>query len=332
MLSKARLGWLVTAGSLLGVLLCTGNAMGYPPDGPPPGPGYKWICIGNFCQWKLVGKKTTTTTPTTPGTPGTHGKTTSVECRFHGALVPCVDPALGSWSNSHQCYMKREEPQPPPDDERWQGHTDGSIWACTREQGYDEGRHIVTEWVWLPGRPDTVVIDPVTLAYEAIAEMKLAPPQIKTAPAAGQIGLVNMPVWLWVTKSENSWGPIVRTASVPGLSVTATAQVKAINWSMGDGNTVRCEGPGTPYDKSMGTKNSPTCGHRYVKTSHKLPNCKYPVTAVAQWDITWQSTLGDNGQISLTQQAATQLRIGEAVPVIVDPDGGQATAPAVAGC
>jgi hypothetical protein len=95
---------------------------------------------------------------------------------------------------------------------------------------------------------------------------------------------------------------------------------------MGDGKTVRCEGPGTPYLESMGVKNSPTCGHRYTKTSHKLPSCKYPVTAVAQWDITWTSTLGDGGQIPMTQQAATQLRIGEAVPVLVDPNGGEAKA------
>ncbi|WP_134000033.1 ATP/GTP-binding protein [Kribbella sp. VKM Ac-2566] len=171
----------------------------------------------------------------------------------------------------------------------------------------------------------------MTLVYQAIGEMRLAPPLVKTAPGPGQIGLVNMPVWLWVTKTENTWGPIVRSANVPGLAVTVTAQVKAINWSMGDGKTVRCEGPGTPYDKSMGVKGSPTCGHRYVKTSRKLPNCKYPVTAVAQWDITWQSTLGDSGQISMTQQAATQLRIGEAVPVLVDPGGGQATV-ADSGC
>ncbi|NUS00165.1 MAG: ATP-binding protein, partial [Kribbellaceae bacterium] len=168
--------------------------------------------------------------------------------------------------------MKQELPPPPLDDYRWQGHTDGSIWACTREAGYDQGKHIVTEWVWLPGKPDTVVPDAMTLVYEAIAAMQLAPPQIKTAPATGQVGLVNMPVWLWVTKTENTWGPIVRGASVPGLSVTATGRVKAINWTMGDGSTVRCDGPGTPYDRSKGVTNSPTCGHRYAATSHKLPN------------------------------------------------------------
>lgn len=252
-------------------------------------------------------------------------------CESHGAAQACTSD-LGNWSNGHQCYMRRESPQPPFSDPRWKGHTDGSIWACTREQGYDDGKHIVTEWVWLPGEPDTVVVDPVTLAYRAVAAMRLAPPLIRTAPGTGEVGLVNMPVWLWATKTENTWGPITRSASVPGLSVTATAQVKAINWSTGDGSTVRCDGAGTPYDKSMGIKDSPDCGHRYAKTSRQLPNCKYPLTATTQWEITWQSTLGDTGQISTTQEAATQLRIGEAVPVLVDPDGGDEVAPAKSWC
>ena len=82
----------------------------------------------------------------------------------------------------------------------------------------------------------------------------------------------------------------------------------------------------------MGVKDSPDCGHRYKKTSRELPKCRYPVTATAEWDITWQSTLGDTGQISLTQQAGAQIRIGEAVPVLVDPDGSEAVAPAKNGC
>ncbi|HEY0695485.1 MAG TPA: hypothetical protein VGD71_41415, partial [Kribbella sp.] len=57
------------------------------------------------------------------------------------------------------------------------------------------------------------------------------------------------------------------------------------------------------------------------------PNCRYTVTARADWEITWHSTLGDTGQISMTRQAAVQLRIGEATPVLVDPDGSQVTAP-----
>jgi len=252
-------------------------------------------------------------------------------CQHNGAAQACSSD-LGNWSNSQQCYMKREDPQPPFSDPRWEGHKDGSIWACLRQQGYDEGEHLVTKWVWLPGEPDTVMIDPVTVAYRAVAMMRLAPPLVKTAPGVGQVGLVNMPVWLWVDKTENTWGPIERSASVPGLTVTATAHVKAINWSMGDGNTIRCEAPGTPYDKSMGIKDSPDCGHRYKKTSRELPKCTFPVTGTAQWDITWQSTMGDTGQISVTQQATTRLRIAEAVPVLVDPQGSETVVPAKRAC
>lgn len=335
MLRAIRVGWI---GFLTLVVLAGagGIASAYyePPPGPPPSPGLKWRCGDYSCWWAATVHVTPPSKPGHPGTPGKHRKQTEAKtvCEFDGDAQKCLDTILGYWSNEHQCYLRRSNPQPPAGDPSWEGHTDGSIWDCTREQGYHLGRHLVVRKVWLPGRPETVVPDPEVLVYEAIAEMKLAPPLIKTAPGVGQIGLVNMPVWLWVTKTENTWGPIVRSASVPGLSVTATAQVKAINWSMGDGKTVRCEGPGTPYDKSMGVKGSPTCGHRYVKTSEKLANCKYPVTAVAQWDITWQSTLGDSGQIAMTQQAATQLRIGQAVPVLVDPNGGEAVAPSTAAC
>ncbi|MFF0266879.1 hypothetical protein [Kribbella sp. NPDC004536] len=327
--SKSALAMIITGLAISSML--AGSALARPAP-----PGYKWITDPDTGQLTLVliANLPGEHKHENKGKPRTkHPQTTQKPtCLFQGGAQACTS-SLGNWSNSQQCYLRREVPQPPPGDYRWQGHTDGSIWACTREQGYDQGKHIVTTWVWLPGRPDTVVVDPVTLAYQAITEMQLAPPLIKTAPGAGQIGLVNMPVWLWVIKSENTWGPIVRSAGVPGLSVTATARVKAVNWSMGDGKTIRCEGPGTPYDKSMGVKDSPTCGHRYTRTSTKLPNCKYSVTAVAQWDITWQSTRGDTGQISMTQQAAAQLRIGQAVPVLVDPDSGDATvAPAQSTC
>jgi hypothetical protein len=292
---------------------------------PKPKGNYVKMCNSNHdCVWVLQSVVERIPGRTTPGKkPATHTKPV---CQFGGAPQACRS-GLGNWSNSQQCYLQSLSPQPPHSDPAWQRHTDGAIWACVREQGYDEGKHLVTRWVWIPGKPDTVVVDPVTLAYQAIAQMHLSPPLINTAPGRGHVGLVNMPVWLWVSKSENTWGPIERSASVPGLSVTATARVKAINWSMGDGNIIRCEGPGTPYDTSMGVKDSPDCGHRYKKTSRELASCKYPVTATAQWDITWESTLGDTGQISMTQQAATQLRIGEAVPVLVDPEAGGPAAP-----
>lgn len=314
-------------------LVFAGSASSALPSAADPPPVYTKVCspITHKCTFVLrsaIGHGDTDKTPPKKG----QEKPKTV-CQLGEALQACSSRSFGNWSNSQQCYLKREEPQPAISDPRWQGHTDGSIWACVREQGFDQGRHLVTKWVWLPGEPDTVVTDPLTLAYRAIAAMQLQPPQVRTAPGVGQIGLVNMPVWLWVEKSENTWGPINRSASVPGLAVTATAKVTAVDWSMGDGKTVRCESAGTAYQKSSGIKPSPDCGYLYRKTSREQADCKYKVSATARWDITWQSTLGDNGQISMTQQAATQLRIGEAVPVLVDPDSNQAVVPpAAAAC
>ncbi|MGY4770432.1 hypothetical protein ACXC9Q_26270 (plasmid) [Kribbella sp. CWNU-51] len=333
MLIARRLMRHLTPTILVPVLGVAGTLTG--PNLPPkPGDDYEPQCskILKKCWWVPKSVIELPGVPPKHGKPSQHKKTVKPVCEFKGGAQACTDPVLGNWSNSQQCYMRREVPQPLPGDPRWQGHTDGSIWACVRQQGYHLGEHLVTKWVWLPSEPDTVVVDPVTLVYRAIGTMQLAPPQLRTAPGVGQVGLVNMPVWLWVQKTENTWGPIERSASVPGLSVTVTARVKAVIWSMGDGNTIGCEGPGTPYTKAMGIKDSPDCGHRYKKTSRELANCKYPVRARAQWDITWQSTLGDTGQISLTQEAGTQLRIGEAVPVLVDPDGAEVAAPAKVGC
>jgi hypothetical protein len=319
-----RLSWTALASALLlSISAWTATA---DPTKPPP-----TAELGKYCN-PFTGKciwvpRSAVHDPGLPARTGKVGRKVKPVCQDNGAPQACTS-ALGNWSNSRQCYLKRESPQPPFSDPRWEGHTDGAVWACSRLFG----AVAATTWVWLPGAPDTVVADPVTLAYEAVAEMQLAPPVVKSAPGVGQVGLVNMPVWLWVEKTENTWGPIVRSASVPGLSVTATARVKAVDWSMGDGSTIRCDGAGTPYDKSMGVKDSPDCGHRYKKTSRELPKCTYPVAATAQWDITWQSTLGETGLISMTQQATIQLRIAEAIPVLVDPNASEAASPAKASC
>jgi hypothetical protein len=335
MLNLRRLSLTLAGGLTLALL--TGALASAEGDKPPrPGPNYRWVCIsGSECAWVAQssihkdGDKEETPAKDTVGTK------TERKCNFGGAPQACTSD-LGNWSNTHQCYLQRMDPPPPYDSPIWTGKdlTKGGVWACVREQGYDEGRHLVTRFIWIQGEPDIEVVDPLTLVYRAIAEMKLGKPQVGSAPAPDQIGLVNMPVWLWVAKSENTWGPITRSASVPGLTVDVKAQVKAVNWSLGDGKTLRCETAGTPYNKSFGIKDSPDCGHRYVKTSHNQPNCKYDVTATTQWDITWQSTLGDTGQIPMTQSAGTQVQIGEAVPVLVDPDS-NAQAPAApksAGC
>ena len=61
----------------------------------------------------------------------------------------------------------------------------------------------------------------------------------------GRVGLVGLPVWMWAQHPDSTtWGPVTRTATAAGFTVTATAKVTKVVWAMGDGETVVCRSPG----------------------------------------------------------------------------------------
>ncbi|MDQ1249791.1 MAG: hypothetical protein QG597_4167, partial [Actinomycetota bacterium] len=134
--------------------------------------------------------------------------------------------------------------------------------------------------------------------------------QIRMAPPADAVGLVHVPVWMWTPVTSQTWGPISATASVPGLSVTATATATKIVWSMGDGHTVTCTGAGTPYRAALGAARSPTCGHVYEHSSAGAPGGRFQVVATTTWRITWSGG-GQNGALTTTRTSSTAVRIGE---------------------
>ena len=78
---------------------------------------------------------------------------------------------------------------------------------------------------------------------------------------------------------------------------------------MGDGSKVVCGTRGTPFDVSMGFKDSPDCGYRYQKTSARQPGQKYPVTATALWNVVWTGAY--TASTTVTTSSTTQLAIGE---------------------
>ncbi|MFC9756225.1 hypothetical protein [Streptomyces sp. NPDC056921] len=84
--------------------------------------------------------------------------------------------------------------------------------------------------------------------------MKLVGPKVASPRAAGKY-VVGMPMWMWVTRSTSSYGPATAKATAGG--VTVTAKVAAIRWDMGDGTTITCTGPGTPYSADRGKSVSP---------------------------------------------------------------------------
>ncbi|MGW0963323.1 hypothetical protein ACWD4K_30910 [Streptomyces gelaticus] len=88
--------------------------------------------------------------------------------------------------------------------------------------------------------------------------------------------------------------------------------MSAIRWNMGDGATVTCDGPGTPYSADRGKSTSPDCGHRYERTSASRPDDRYRGTATATWTVTWTApALGDGGTFTETRQTAFTVAVGE---------------------
>jgi hypothetical protein len=141
--------------------------------------------------------------------------------------------------------------------------------------------------IWIPDgqQPGAVNLpSPAELAQQAYSQLQLPAPVIRANPTATQ--LVNLPTWMWVDPS--SWGNRTSTASVPGwVSVTATAVPTSVTWSTGDGSTVTCSGPGTPFTGGNPKASSPDCGHTYRVSSHGQPNGTFAVAATVHWTVTW---------------------------------------------
>ena len=283
------------------VMVAAGPALAGPPDpgasvAPPTDCGNDLVCIG----------------ASSPGhhgsgghAPGGGGHHPCVTPK--GTVVPCTDPNWGTFSGG--CYYRVAMNVPPDGDPAWQGHSDADTsgtmyWVTCPDDGY------VMNDVWLPNGTVGTAATPAQLAQRALAKMRLAPPAVHIDPKPGGLGLVGLPVWMWVGQTVGSWGPQSASASAGGITVTATAKVTQVVWSMGDGAKVTCSTAGTPYTAVYGKKSSPDCGYRFARPSTTQPGGTYTVTATATWTVRWAGG-GQRGQLTETRTAAAQLTVAE---------------------
>lgn len=230
-----------------------------------------------------------------------------------GALIPCYQFGV-SWRPDLQCYARVKPIQPPITDVIWEGNTTGMIVECRigTEGGWNTGWDT---WVGTSALPEPP--DPEELARRAVARMQLQPIRMGTFPQVEQrspaaLGYVGWNVWMWVDgASDSTWGPITRSVSDRGFTVTATARVDRVDWNMGDGTIVECE-IGKPW-QSIWTHNeaSPDCGHLYVKDG------EYNVTATSYWVIDWAG-IGESGVLTMALDTTGTIRIAEVQVVNVN--------------
>ncbi|MBT8228537.1 MAG: hypothetical protein HKP61_00920 [Dactylosporangium sp.] len=164
---------------------------------------------------------------------------------------------------------------------------------------------------WIADAPP--VVSPAVLAQQARSRLRLPSVAIRLNPSGDQ--LVNLPTWLAL--DGNSWQSRSATASVPGISVTATARPVRAVWSLGEGGLVTCTGSGTPW--TAGTDPmaaSPDCGYTYRRSSAGAAGAAFSVTVTVTWEVTWAGA-GRSGTIAgLNTTGTVPVRVTESQAVI----------------
>jgi len=175
----------------------------------------------------------------------------------------------------------------------------------------------VTQTVWVTGAPpsSTPQVDPHALALQAEQSMTLPAPTLLDDPAGTSV--VGLATWLWIDSSL--WHAYSVTATAGGVSATAVARPVGVTWTTGDGRSVACGGPGTPYAVGVPAAwQSTYCSHTYTETSLGQPSPdgdpdhgRYPLSATVEWAVSWSAVGASGGGVlpTLYTTGTTDLRV-----------------------
>lgn len=164
--------------------------------------------------------------------------------------------------------------------------------------------------VLVPVPRDSEPVDPVDLREEAMDRLQLPTPTIEFNPPSDQV--VHVESWLWI--DDAIWREHSKSVTAGEVTVTATARPRRVIWSMGNGDVVVCDGPGTPYDATRPpAEQSTSCAYTYQHSSAGQPGHAYRVTADIEWDVSWTVTGAPGGGAlpTLTTSSATSVRVAE---------------------
>ncbi|GAA0490775.1 ATP/GTP-binding protein [Paractinoplanes deccanensis] len=240
------------------------------------------------------------------GSNGGGGQGGDGKCRNpSGKEIPCQRD--GGQAGSDGCYYKPAELSPAMI-ENLGGQPEGAGGWYERICYGDDGQASSGFGgpVWVPGGPP--VISPEVLAQQARSKLVLPKVVIELNPPGPQLRY--LPVWLAL--EAGSWRTESATASVPGVSVTATAQPVRVRWSMGDGTpAINCAGPGTQWTPGFDPESpSPDCGHTY-----QTPGT-FTVTATVEWTVSWAGA-GQTGTVpGLTTTGQVEAQVQESRTLI----------------
>jgi hypothetical protein len=246
--------------------------------------------------------------------------------------VPCYMDVWGWYNSSDRCYYgdfpeirlaTSGVPEPP------EGETeeDGSWYylRCLVEvigelPNQDYVIWAVERWAWVDN-VDVPTVTPLQVAQDWLARVALHGVEIQLAPPVTGAGLVDLPVWLGVNRSADTWGPTNDSHCLSGVCVTIQAHVAGVEWTMGDGTVVTCAAdqhvawePGIPF-LSPGDN----CHHYYRRASRDQPDGKYQITATSTWAVHWEAgASAAAGDLETARTAEVSLQIDEIQVLVGD--------------
>lgn len=156
--------------------------------------------------------------------------------------------------------------------------------------------------------PEGGLVDPEALALQALESVTVPDPVIGTSPQAGSL-VVHVPTWLWV--EGDWWRGYEATARAGRVSSTVTADPVRAEWSMGDGSTVTCTGPGVEWAPGM-PEDATDCSHTYASSSDAEPNGVFHLAVTVELEVGWSSNSGAGGTFTAIGRTTEQgVRVGE---------------------
>jgi hypothetical protein len=140
------------------------------------------------------------------------------------------------------------------------------------------------------------------------ASRKIPVPQLAVNPAPEHGGIVNFGMWLALGNPQ----PISVQAGIGNVWARTTAEITSTMWEMGNGDSVHCDGPGTPLtpdDPGWNDTAQGPCGYTYTE---KPPPEPYHVTVTATWTVTWTTSTGTTGTANpITRSTTFDYDVGE---------------------
>jgi hypothetical protein len=141
--------------------------------------------------------------------------------------------------------------------------------------------------VWDQGPPGSPGVNARVLAQSALSRVPFTLPVPYTAPTADGEQITGLPTWLWL--DPINWAPVEAHAESAGVSVTVTATPVRVEWDMGDGTVVECDGPGLVWNVEGNNPQSSDCEHVFQYTSVDEPTGRYEGSVSIVWSIAWRA-------------------------------------------